>query len=350
MKMFWKELLLCAFMGLVLPGALMEVSSSLLPRKEAAQAAAETTQETVAVFEEAPLSCGTKLPVLWPDGSTRQVDLEEYLVGVVLAEMPASFEAEALKAQSVAARTYAGKIHNAGEKHGNGSVCTNSQCCQAYISPDDYLDKGGSPQAVEKVRNAVLATAGEVLTYEEELIEATYFSCSGGSTEDAKAVWGADFPYLRSVSSPGEEGAAYYRDRVNFSKEMLEMKLGVKLETDPDTWLGPVTRTQGDGVKTIEIGGKTFRGTQLRQLLGLRSTSFTATTGGHGLTIETKGYGHRVGMSQYGADAMAVSGKTYREILSYYYQGTELSQYIDTSVPEGAEEVTIPKPTEKDIA
>lgn len=350
MKSFWKELLICAFMGLVLPGALMEVSSSLLPQKEQTEAATQTTQETAAVLEETPLSCGTRIPVLMPQGNTELMDLEEYLVGVVLAEMPASFETEALKAQTVAARTYAGKIHNAGQKHGNGSVCTDSQCCQAYLSPDDYLSKGGSVQAVEKVRNAVSATAGEVLTYDGSLIEATYFSCSGGSTEDAKAVWGADFPYLRSVSSPGEEGAEFYRDTVNFSKEMLEMKLGVKLEEDPDTWLGTVTRTQGDGVKTIEIGGKVFQGTQLRQLLGLRSTSFTAATGSHGLTIETKGYGHRVGMSQYGADAMAVSGKDYREILGYYYQGTELSQYIDTSVPEGAQEVTIPQVTEKNVA
>ncbi len=350
MKMFWKELLICAFMGLVLPGALMEVSSSLLPPKGETEVVAETTQETVEAFGDELFVSGIKIPVRWPDGSVESVNMEEYLVGVVLAEMPASFETEALKAQAVAARTYAGKIHNAEEKHGDGSVCTDSQCCQAYISPTEYIQKGGSPQAVEKVRGAVLATAGEVLSYDGELIEATYFSCSGGNTEDAKAVWGADFPYLRAVASPGEEGAEYYRDTVSFSKEKLELVLGVTLGEKPESWLGEITRTPGNGVKTIEIGGKKFQGTQLRQLLGLRSTSFTATTGDHGLTIETRGYGHRVGMSQYGADAMAVSGKTYGEILSYYYQGTELTQYIDTTVPGGAVEVIATEPTEKDVA
>jgi len=183
------------------------------------------------------------------------------------------------------------------------------------------LDMGGSEEALEEARRAVYETSGYVLTYEGELIEATYFSCSGGSTEDAAAVWGTDFSYLRAVDSPGEEGAAHYEDRVSYPKEVLEVKLGVELTGN---WLGEITYTAGGGVDTIVIGGKTFTGKELRALLGLRSTVFTLEERGEEILITTRGFGHRVGLSQYGADAMAVSGKTWQEILAYYYQGTTL--------------------------
>ena len=178
------------------------------------------------------------------------------------------------------------------------------------------------------MRNAVRDTAGQVLLYQGELIEATYFSCSGGSTEDAQAVWGADFPYLRAVASPGEESAEVYQEEVTIPREKVELLLGLTLPENPMEWVGEVKRTTGDGVATIELGGRIFKGTELRTLLNLRSTCFTASADDRGLHIVTRGYGHRVGMSQYGADAMAAAGKTYQDILSYYYQGTELSQYI----------------------
>ena len=182
---------------------------------------------------------------------------------------------------------------------------------------------------MEKVRRAVKATAGEVIVYQGELIEATYFSCSGGSTEEAKAVWGSDFPYLKAVESPGEESAEGYEEERSFNKEKLEMLLDITLPDAPEKWLGPITRTPGRGVATIELGGKTFRGTELRQKLGLKSTAFDAQTGERGLTLTTRGHGHRVGMSQYGADAMAVTGSTYPEILGHYYPGTLICQYGD---------------------
>ena len=240
--------------------------------------------------------------------------------------MPASFEEEALKAQAVVARTYAVRAREGKGKHDDGDICGDSACCQGYLAPDDY---GGTQEALSKVRNAVSSTAGQVLTYEGKLIEATYFSCSGGVTEDAVAVWGTDVPYLQSVKSPGEENATYYTDSVQFSVKEFASRLGINLTGKPDSWFGGTKQTTGGGVDTMVIGGVTFKGTELRKLLGLRSTAFTMVAMDEVITVTTRGYGHRVGMSQYGADAMAALGRTYDEILAHYYQGTELKKWFD---------------------
>ena len=261
------------------------------------------------------------IPVLQDDGSIGQMALEEYLTCVVLAEMPADFEAEALKAQAVVARTYCLKRTTTGFKHESGAVCTDSTCCQAFCLPEDYLREGGKESALDKVRNAVQKTQGQVLTYDGALIEATYFSCSGGMTEDAAAVWGTDIPYLQAVSSPGEEGATHYVDTVSFSASQFAKTIGCDRE---NLSIGSITYTEGGGVNTIQIGDEEYSGTELRQLLGLRSTAFVITNLEDSVIITTKGFGHRVGMSQYGADAMAVQGSNYTEILAHYYPGTTL--------------------------
>jgi stage II sporulation protein D len=177
---------------------------------------------------------------------------------------------------------------------------------------------------VDKAREAVEATSGLVLTYEGTLIEATYFSCSGGITEDAVAVWGTDFPYLRSVESPGEESAAHYTDTVRYTKSELEEKLGIPLTGDPKSWFSSFQYTAGGGVDTVKVGGILCAGTFLRSKLSLRSTAFTLSADDDGITITTRGFGHRVGMSQYGADVMAVNGSTFEEILAHYYPGATL--------------------------
>ena len=326
MKTIWRELLVCLMMGLVLPGTMASLGKGYF-RSHVPEAVTEETEAAASQMAE-PLSGNPQIPVLLSDGEVKQMDMEEYLVGVVLAEMPASFEGEAVKAQAVAARTYAAKAHLTGGKHGDGSVCTDPGCCQAHISEYMYLKNGGSQLGVEKVRGAVKATLGQVLTYEGDLIEATYFSCSGGRTEDAAAVWGAEFPYLKSVESPGEEKSDSFRNHVIIPKEKAEMLLGLTLPENPAQWLGEEKRTPGEGIFTLEIGGRIFKGTELRTLLGLKSTAITVHADDRGLVIETKGWGHRVGMSQYGADAMAAAGKTYEEILAHYYPGTVLQQYI----------------------
>lgn len=259
--------------------------------------------------------------VLSADGTVKVMDMQDYLTGVILQELPSSFADEAKKAQAVVARTYA--LRQCGSDKHAGAVCTESACCQAYISPAEYMEIGGSQEAVDRARLAVLETEYLVLIYEDALAEATYFSCSGGRTEEAVAVWGADIPYLQSVESPGEETAEHYVDTVSFPKEQFLNLLGVEYAE-----IGEIQRTVGGGVSTIAVGDKTFTGTQFRQLLGLRSTNFAITAVGNSITITTRGFGHRVGMSQYGADAMARAGSDYPSILSHYYPGTNLKQWI----------------------
>lgn len=325
MKTLWKEVWAVVLMGVLLPGIILNLSLVLL----------EGNARELPILESVPETCAVetvKLPVAvrFSDNRIEQLDMDGYLTGVVLGEMPADFEPEAIKAQAVAARTYTAKAMETGGKHGDGSLCTNPGCCQAYVSEADYLSRGGREEGLEKVRAAVRDTSGWVLTYEGELIEATYFSCSGGSTEDAAAVWGTDYPYLRALESPGEENAAHYSDRFCFTSAQFQEKMGCLLTGDPDSWFANGDYTPGGGIKAMAICGETYTGTQLRRMLGLPSTAMTITVEGDTIIVVTKGYGHRVGMSQYGADAMAATGKTYAQILSYYYPGTQLEMLTDT--------------------
>ena len=191
-----KQMLLSFLAGAVVPLVLAALfqKTPALPEAES-----ESISPTQIASAQDP---ATVLTVMNRAGNLQQMDLREYLVGVVLAEMPASFESEALKAQAVVARTYTRKRMEGG-KHGQAAVCMDSGCCQGWRSGEDYLAQGGKQSAVEKVRAAVADTDGLVLRYEGRLIDATYFSCSGGVTEDAVAVWGQDVPYLKSVQSPG---------------------------------------------------------------------------------------------------------------------------------------------------
>ena len=317
MKTLRKDLILALFFGLILPGMLLNLLT--VPRKY------PTVTEFTSVGEgETVVKVNIPILVRNEDGEVEEMDLDAYIVGVVLAEMPASFESESKKAQAVAARTFALRAKMTGGKHGDGTVCVSSGCCQAYTTVEDYYGKGGKSENVTSAEEAVLATSGQVLTYENELIQATYFSCSGGSTEDAVAVWGSDVPYLRAKESPGEEEAKYHTDEVIFTAEEFNEALGTSLSGDPGKWFGMTTYTSGDGVATMQIGEKTYSGTQLRSKLGLRSTAFSVEVVSGEIRITTKGFGHRVGMSQYGADAMAAGGSGYREILEYYYPGTQL--------------------------
>ena len=325
MKDAWKEIAIAALLGLAMPGIILAVATASQPPEtvivletSSTEAATEPTESTTVPTPE------VMVPILTGSRVT-QMELNEYLVGVVLAEMPASFETEALKAQAVVARTYTMRSYRRGGRHDSAAVCTDPGCCQAYIDPTDYLQKGGTQSSVDKVRGAVMDTGMEVLTYEGELIEAVYFSCSGGSTEDAVAVWGTSYPYLQAVSSPGEEKASHYTDTVTYTAANFEAILGRDLPGKPTNWFGVTTYTPGGGVASMEIAGTTYKGTTLRSVLGLRSTAFMINATDTLVTITTKGYGHRVGMSQYGADAMALEGSDYRGILTHYYQGVTLT-------------------------
>ena len=324
MTSIWKDIMSALLLGMVLPGVMLNYTvMGLRQEKNIADIQITIPAETGAKAESLPVLLRNS------EGNVTQGDMEEYLIGVVLAEMPAAFQPEALKAQAVAARTFAWKAWETGGKHEDGSVCTQPGCCQAYIAPNAYLERGGTEENLNKVTDAVYTTSGECLQYEGELIEATYFSCSGGSTEDAVAVWGTDYPYLQAVDSPGEEEAKWYTDTVIFTRQQFSDSLGMEPAGEVRNWFGEVRLTQGGGVESMIIGGERFTGTQLRSLLKLRSTAFEVDVWEDHILITTKGYGHRVGMSQYGAEAMAENGNSYAEILAHYYPGTELICVFD---------------------
>ncbi len=322
-----KEFLFALLMGIVIPGLFFVVADKLMLLKEPLPQEGSSATEPFVPNMQPSIKIDYMIPVLQADGTISNMELEQYLVGVLLGEMPMSFDIEALKAQAVVARTYTLRRCTVAPKHNGGAVCVNSACCQSYCTKETYLSDGGSEASLNKAYSAVSATAGQVITYNGGLIEATYFSCSGGRTEDALAVWGADIPYLQAVDSPGEENALHYTDSVSFSGTEFANRLGLRLTGNPASWFGPVTYTSGRGVATIVIGGVTFKGTELRQKLGIRSTSFTITPTGDSVHIVTRGFGHRVGMSQYGAEAMAVGGSNYEAILAHYYPGTSLTVY-----------------------
>lgn len=316
MKRSYLQILGAFFLGLLIPGMLLSVGEVL-------REAAVSIPSTGSAPEKSEQEVQRMILVQMEEG-TEQMELETYLVEVVLAEMPASFEEAALQAQAMVARTYALKRQQLKDHHSNGAVCTSALCCQDHITVEDYLERVGTQEDVEKVVAAVRQTAGQVVIYEGELIEATYFSCSGGRTEDAVAVWGGAYPYLRSVDSPGEEMAECYEEVKVFTRSQLEEALGTRLSGTAQNWIDWCTYTAGNGVDKLCLAGQIYKGTQLRQLLGLRSTMFSVCAVEDGLKVTTYGCGHRVGMSQWGAEAMAINGSTVAEILSHYYPGTLL--------------------------
>lgn len=308
-KTIFKQMIYSFTLGVVAPGLLFS--------------GAENVVDKVPQGEQ-PVS-PTYIPVLMSDGKLRAMELESYISRVVLGEMPASFGEDALKAQAVAARTYTLRLIESGERH-QGAVCTDFSCCQTYLEPEDYLGTRGTQADLEKVFQAVQDTAGEVICYEDELICATYFASAGGRTEAAQAVWGQEYPYLVSVSSPEE--SVYDGERIAYTFEEFQQCLGVTLRGGSETWFGAPKYTEGGGVEKLRIGDHSYSGVKLREIFGLRSTVFDITMTEDCIIFETQGYGHRVGMSQYGAAAMAKDGSDYRQILAHYYPGTTL-QRID---------------------
>lgn len=285
-----------------------------------AETSSSKTIEKIVVHENASVDEQITLCV-WVDGEAAEMTLKTYLVGVLMGEMPASFEMEALKAQAVAARTYTLHCLETG-----GTLSNDSSVCQAFESVRSAEEKWGADWEKQLVRlyEAVEQTDGLVLTYNGTLISATYFSCSGGKTESAQAVWGSEVPYLVSVDSPGEEESTGYESTVTVDMETFLATLRI---TAPD--VSSVAYTPGGGVDTITIDGATFSGTQMRSSFGLRSTMFSMSVEENTVTFYVQGFGHRVGLSQYGAQAMAQQGSSYEEILKWYYTGVALENYWD---------------------
>ena len=271
----------------------------------------ETNSNTTTV------SSGTKIRFN-NNGVITNIDLEEYVIGVVAAEMPAAFHSEALKAQAVVARTYAMK------KASKGITLVNSTSHQVYNTVEQMKAKWGSSYSTyyNKIKNAVSATKGKVLKYNGEYIEALYFSMSNGKTELPTYVWSTNYPYLQVVSSSWDENISAAKYTVTMTYAKLSSKLGVTV--DENSEIKVLSKTAGDRINEISIAGKTFTGVKVRSLLGLRSADFEITKTSSGVSITTKGFGHGVGMSQYGANGAAKAGYTYKQILNHYYSGASL--------------------------
>ena len=277
------------------------------------------------------LDSSRTVTVLMEDGSVEELSLSDYLWGVVAAEMPASFELEALKAQAVAARTY-WVIQSGSGKHNTAQICADSGCCQAYISRSAAAAGWGDKALAWQLRVAwaVEQTDGLCVTYEGKPIQALFFSSAPGSTVDARAVWGRVVPYLVGVESPeGEEVPNYHSQLTVTTKEFRALVAGqypdAQLTGPAAGWLSEFVREPSGTVNTVKVGGVTLTGGQVRKLLGLRSACFAVSVSGQNMTFHVTGYGHGVGMSQYGANALAQQGKSFADILTWYYTGTEVS-------------------------
>ena len=268
-------------------------------------------------------------------GEVVTLSMEEYLWRVVAAEMPASFELEALKAQATAARTYTlSKLGYTVQAHPEADVCTDISCCQAYIDPEQAAANWGASaqEYTAKIAAAVAQTDGMAILYQGQPIQAVFFSSADGRTVDAVEVWGNAVPYLTGVDSPEGEEVPNYHSTVTVPTQEFQETIqgkypGANLSGDPTGWLGEVKANSAGGVEQMQLGGVWVSGTSLRTLFGLRSTSFTLSATAEEITFSVTGYGHGVGMSQYGANALAKQGKDYEQILMWYYTGVEVAPY-----------------------
>lgn len=264
----------------------------------------------------------------------QEIDLEEYLYGVVSSEMPANFEIEALKAQAIVARTYTiYQINYNSSKHENVDICDNYACCQAWISKEDRLAKWNKEDAESnwnKIVEAVDLTSGKIITYNGKPINAFFHSNSGGVTESSVNIWGGiDYPYLKSVETAGEELYTQYSSLVQISKQDLLNKIKEKysdceIDFSEQNCIEILEYTTSGRVKTIKFGNKEIAGTEARSMLGLKSTNFTFSINDDIISFLVTGYGHGVGMSQTGADALAKTGANFEEIVKHFYTDVEI--------------------------
>lgn len=266
-------------------------------------------------------------------GQKKILDFEEYICGVLLAEVPMSFEFEALKAMAVASRSYTyRRIKSDGKiEHYSADVCDNYAHCLGYISLEDAESMWGETQArgcYEKVKKAVMQTRGEVLYYGENIADTVFHASSYGYTENAKNVWGYDVPYLVSVQTSGEYG----KNTVQFTCQEFAsalMQSGIKIDTSQsgEKWIEKIQKNDSGRVETVRICGYDITGRRAREIFNLQSTGFDVSFDGDVFIFDVKGAGHGVGMSQYGCQQMALDGKNYKEILAHYYQNTILGLY-----------------------
>lgn len=278
--------------------------------------------ETVDASQLTNIQVDIMVPVQLKTGEIVRIKLNDYLIGVIGAEMPAEFNIEALKAQAVAARTYALKRVAA------GTILTTDSNTQNYMNESQLKEMWGNSfdKYYNKIKDAVYSTSNETITYNGTFIDALYFSTSNGRTEDAENVWGYSVPYLKSVDSNFEIGSRYYYSQKIFSREEFCKKL--EIEDSSSISIEILEKTIGERVDKISINNKIYSGIQIRSILGLNSADFDIEVVEDSVIIDVRGNGHGVGMSQRGANILADKGLSYKEILKYYYTDVEISKNL----------------------
>lgn len=267
-------------------------------------------------------------------GKIQQMDIEEYLCGVLSGEMPSDFDIEALKAQAVAARTYViyNQEHESSE-HKGAAVCTDYTHCQEYKSYEELKESKGEDwikNSYPKIKQAVSETKGHIITYNDEPIVPLYFSTSSGKTENSEEVFSTAYPYLRSVDSPYDEQSPKYESTFEISNKDFVSKLEHSYsdisitENNLNSQIKILSRSDGGSVEKIKVGNKELTGRDIRNILNLNSANFEIKFDTNSIDFVVKGYGHGVGMSQWGAQGMAEEGYKYYEILSHYYKDTTI--------------------------
>lgn len=308
----------------ITPSSTLKTSITRIPAVKSEEKISDTKAESKA--EEAPEK---KVSVMIGDEKT-EMDAEEYIVGVVAGEVYPTYSPEALKAQAVAARTYLYYKLNGGGCAKGADICTDSKHCQAYKSDEKMRSQWGENYEayLKNIRDAVKSTEGEIITYDSAPICALYHSSSVGKTEDCVSVFGGSRPYLVSVDTPIDTNDSEYTKDKTLTKDEFTAKINAAF---PDLKVNNidlkiVSYTDAGRVSTVKIGEKSIKATALRKALDLRSTDFTFKIENEKITFTQRGYGHGVGMSQHGAQALALSGKTYRDILLHYYTGCEITK------------------------
>ena len=321
------NLILCIILALALiicPVAALENDTS--GGGESSVTASEQIEETESEEYISVMSSST--------GKIEKLGMREYIIGCVAAEMPASYHSEALKAQAVASYTYAKKTCEQNEKHkdsslGNADVSDSAEIHQGYLSSKKRKEKWGDKfeEYEAKISSAVDEVLGRYLVCNGETVLSVYHAISAGSTQSAKSLWGADMPYLISVESPGDRLSPDYMSTAKFSEsefKKLAKKCGVTLSGKASEWLGITEKSDSGYTTGVTFGEKKISASKVRDEFGLRSLCFDVAYTGDEFVFTCRGYGHGVGMSQYGADYMARQGFTWSEILAHYYPGTEL--------------------------
>lgn len=327
-------LLLCAVMlvlGTVLPLAAYRLTLAVLGREAADPAPAPQADPAVSEPERAPFADAETF--YFEDQSTGQVvelSCRDYVLGAVAAEMPVSWPDEALKAQAVAAHTYMLYCRDHSARENGAWITADPARRQGCLTEPVLRSYWGTAYEQNYARLSALVdeVLDDILYYESAPACTSYFAISNGQTEASENVWGSALPYLISVDSSTDHSADNYEYTATFSDEQVQQALsGLGITADlaaQESWFGPAELSPAGYTKTLSVCGQTISGTALRRALGLRSTCFTVQYQSGNFSFTTRGYGHGVGMSQWGAKAMAEQGQDYAAILAHYYPGTQL--------------------------